>query len=94
MSGGSYDYFYSTLESEYIYRLSKRANTPERKAFVKHLHKIAEAMKAIEWVDSGNWSNGDENESIMACITKTEVIQCAVEDAREMIKTLETIIGK
>lgn len=44
------------------------ADTPERRAFKQHLQMVAEALKAIEWVDSGDWGPGDEDEPILSCI--------------------------
>ena len=55
MSGGSYDYAYRDMDG-FIRDLDRRANTPLRKAFVKHLAKVAKAMHDIEWVDSGDYS--------------------------------------
>lgn len=55
MSGGSYDYAYTHVE-DFAERLSRYPMTPERKAFSAHLTGIAAAMKAIEWVDSGDCS--------------------------------------
>ena len=50
------------LDAEFI------ADTPERRAFKRHLEQVAEALKAIEWVDSGDWGPGDENEAILDCV--------------------------
>ena len=59
MSGGSYDYAYSTVNQ---FASDLRLSTPLRKAFKKHLRLVAEAMRAIEWVDSGDCSepHGDK----------------------------------
>jgi hypothetical protein len=63
MSGGSMDFLYSRiLNAEF------ELNTPERIAFKQHLNLVAEACKAIEWVDSGDNSEGSENEFISACL--------------------------
>lgn len=67
MSGGSMNYLYSKLE----YDATFRTDTPERKAFAKHLQLVVNALHDIEWVDSGDYSLGDENEAIRACLGNT-----------------------
>jgi hypothetical protein len=91
MSGGSYNYAYHRLE-EFSEEFGLRADTPARKAFAKHLQKVAKAMHDIEWVDSSDYGYGDEVEAIMACISKTELIEAAIERAEKAVKELtETI---
>lgn len=53
MSGGSYDYAYSRVQ-DFVDRLVTRERTAVRKAFRVHLVAVAEAMRAIEWEDSGD----------------------------------------
>ncbi len=67
MSGGSMDYLYRRIEDAEF-----ELNTPERIAFKQHLNLIAEACKAIEWVDSGDNSEGSENEFITKCINNLD----------------------
>jgi len=92
MSGGNYQYAYSNLEHNFLYEFQKQANTPQRKAFARHLEKVIKAMHDIEWVDSGDYGSGDENPAIMECVTRTDVVSAAVEDAKETIKQLESVI--
>jgi hypothetical protein len=54
MSGGSMDYLYAAVEDANF-----EPTTVLRRAFKKHLHKVAKALRAIEWNDSGD---GDDNE--------------------------------
>jgi hypothetical protein len=65
MSGGSYDYAYGKIEdlAEQIHPTSAL-----RKAFKKHLMKVAQACHDIEWVDSCDCSEGDEDKAIKACL--------------------------
>lgn len=66
MSGGSYDYAY-----RYVYMFAEsidNSRNPLRKAFATHLAKVAKAMHDIEWVDSGDYSDGDENKAIQDCL--------------------------
>lgn len=61
MSGGCYDYFSLRID-EFIDRLEN--DTKQRKSFKKLLQLISEAVHAIEWVDSGDYSPGDENKAL------------------------------
>ena len=69
MSGGSMDYLYSR-----VLGVEFELNTPERKAFAKHLTKVAKALRAIEWNDSDD-GDPSESEAIRACIGDEEVFE-------------------
>lgn len=71
MSGGSMNYLYSRLEWEGIDSIEQ--STPERKAFVAHLRKVARALHDIEWVDSGDYGPGDEVAAIMEVLRPADV---------------------
>lgn len=68
MSGGSYNYAYRHIEemAESIENSSK--NDALRLAFAKHLRLIAKACHDIEWVDSGDYGQGDEVAAITATL--------------------------
>lgn len=66
MSGGSWDYFYSRLED--VATRMQCESDPIRKAFGSHLQKCADALRAVEWVDSCDTSPGDEIEPIKAVL--------------------------
>lgn len=83
MSGGSLEYFYQRVRD-----LEFSTNTPERKAFKKHLNLIAEALYAIEWVDSGDYGEGEENEPIMKCIKSHDVLDFLIEEGKQLIEDL------
>ena len=83
MSGGSMDYLYSKLENAEF-----SLNTPERKAFAKHLELVAKALHDIEWVDSCDYGKGDENEAIRACIGNGAVLEAALDTAKQAIHDL------
>ena len=91
MSGGSYNYAYSRID-DFRYELSRRADTPARKAFVKHLEKVVEAARCVEWVDSGD--GADEEAAIMECVTPSMVIDSAIESAKECMSELGSLIDK
>ncbi len=60
MSGGSMNYLYRRI----LWESDFQDSTELRKEFRLHLIQVAAALKAIEWVDSGDMSPGDEDEAI------------------------------
>ena len=69
MSGGAYHYahrvvleFAESLDAGCDADGEDRPTTPERLRFAAHLRLVAEAMRAIEWVDSGD--GADEKNAI------------------------------
>ena len=90
MSGGSMNYLYSKLE----YDATFHKNTPERRAFAKHLVLIAKALKDIEWVDSGDCAPGSENEAIRACLPDGSCLESAIEEARRALEELAAEIER
>lgn len=84
MSGGSMNYLYSRLEHDATFREC----TPERRAFAKHLQLVAKALHDIEWVDSGDYSPGDDSEAIRACLSSGATLEAAVEAAHDARKAL------
>ena len=84
MSGGSMNYLYSKLELDANFC----ENTPERRAFAKHLKLVAKAMHDIEWVDSGDYGPGDDTEAIRACLSAGATLEAAIDAAREANKAL------
>lgn len=67
MSGGSMNYLYRRIED-----VEFELTTPQRITFKQHLNLVAEACKAVEWVDSGDNSEGSENEFITKCINNLD----------------------
>jgi hypothetical protein len=75
MSGGSYNYafervndFIELLESgrDIDGRETGCENSLDRLGFAAHLRKVSDAMKAIEWVDSGDCSHPHDTNAIHA----------------------------
>jgi len=62
MSGGSWEYFYSTL-NEVAERLVN-SNNPLRSAMGEKLKLASQALHDIEWVDSGDYGDGDDIKAI------------------------------
>jgi len=90
MSGGSMNYLYSKLE----YDATFSTDTPERRAFRMHLALVAKALHDIEWVDSGDYGPGDENEAIRACIGDSRVMVAAIVAAEEAARVLRAEIER
>lgn len=61
MSGGAYNYAYCRVVE---FAESMPLNTPARVRFKAHLLLVAEAMRAVEWVDSGDYGDGDDEDDI------------------------------
>ncbi len=74
MSGGSWDYVYSTIDDTASRLLQDRR--PDRHALGSLLADVSTAMLAIEWNDSGDGADG-EHEKIMKCLSD-ERIETAV----------------
>ena len=83
------DYLYSRVE-----QASFATNTPLRRAFSRHLFKISKALHDIEWVDSGDCSVGSEEDAIKECITKSDILEQATQDARAALKDLKEALGE
>ena len=79
MSGGCYDYTYTCVERfaealergvDCSGRKTGAENNHDRIGFAAHLRKVAAAMKAIEWVDSGDCSPPHDTNAIHAVTGK------------------------
>ena len=95
MSGGSWDYLGEKL-TEAADRL-QRSRDPQRRALGKQMARMADAMHAIEWVDSADYSPGDENEPIAKALGTDAPKLIAVEllqEANAIHKKLEAAIRK
>lgn len=67
MSGGSWDYFYLKLEDVAL-RLINSSYASQGELRVKLGRLLADAavaLQAIEWVDSMDYSKGDEREALL-----------------------------
>lgn len=82
MSGGSMGYLCSRIEEAYFHQ-----NTPERRALKAHLDKLAKALRAVEWNDSGDGAD-DEAELIREALGDAAILESAVQHAKEAHKEL------
>ena len=82
----------------YLYRQVEDApfsqNTPERRAFAKHLKLVALALHDIEWVDSCDYGIGDENAAINLCLPDGAIVKQCLEDAKAAAQCLITAIER
>jgi hypothetical protein len=88
MSGGSMDYLSDKVRNAPFY-----AKTPARRAFEKHLELVAEALHKIEWNDSGDGADGEE-ESIMACLREGALLELLIKEAEEARENLSREIER
>lgn len=65
MSGGSMNYFYGRVRDAIDHF---DHSTPARAAFAAHLALVAEALRAIEWEDSGDTGPEQTEKAIKACL--------------------------
>lgn len=70
-------YLYSQVEEAGFFM-----HTPERRALKAHLDKLAKALRAVEWNDSGDGAD-DESELIREALGDAAILESAVQHARE-----------
>lgn len=90
MSGGSYDYAFGKIDD--LAENIQNKNNKGRIAFKKLLKLVAKACHDIEWVDSSDMGDGDENEAIMNVFEfltldgETIIKARAYDDIKEQLK--------
>lgn len=73
MSGGSYEYAYlKVLDFVDTMKQWDRKHSALRQRFADHLEKVAEAMKAVEWTDSGDSSEESAEKAIKAVLAEAK----------------------
>ncbi len=93
MSGGSLEYAYSKVG--YIADdVESQARTPLHKAFASHLRDVANALRDLEWVLSGDYGPGDEIESIRKVVDKAKEVEVVTENAYVALKELREALEK
>ena len=92
MSGGSWDYAYMRAE-DMANGLCQKGHSSLRRAFGLHLKKVAKAMHDIEWVDSGDYGEGEECQAIESVLGDTANkarMEVLIEDARDVITEMKS----
>ena len=92
MSGGSLDYVYSRVEDAAM-KVSAKAETTLHRAFAAHLHKVAKALKDMEWMLSCDTAEGSEEPAIRAVLHEGAEIEAATEQARKALADLEAALS-
>lgn len=92
MSGGSLDYFYFRVQ-EIADEIRQRAETPLQLAFVKHLEDVATALHDIEWVFSGDYGEGREEEAINKVLGNCKCAEkdIIIDKLKELSKNIEKL---
>ena len=94
MSGGSYNYTYSQVQD--MAEELQRSRSPMRRTFGNHLLKVAEALHDIEWVDSGDYGDGDDLKAIQAVLgaenMETSMLVEVKRDIEEQLKEIDKIV--
>lgn len=78
--------------SEQVEEAKFAENSVLRRAMRKHLGKVAAALRAIEWNDSGD-GDPDEEQLIRVCLQPTDELAQAREDAAKAKADLEKAIA-
>lgn len=95
MSGGSWDYMFGKMD-EAGARLFGSSNYL-RRALGRRMVKMAKAMHDIEWVDSGDYSPGDDTKAIQQALgkdAKALELYEVVEAGRKVLVELQTALEK
>ena len=93
MSGGSLDYACWKVD-EISRNVRERAQTPLHRAFAKHLEACGRALHELEWMLSGDISEGDEIAAIRAVLPKGAALKSVIEEARKARKDLEEELAR
>lgn len=90
MGGGSMGYLYAHVRD-----VTFTESTPERRAFRKHLRLVADALRYIEWADSGDHpSDSEEVAVITACLGDARILEQLIVEAREAAAALAAALAK
>lgn len=93
MSGGSWDYLYNKVEDA-ADRLDG-STCEHRRAFGKLVAKVADALHAIEWVDSCDYAPNDEIEPIKKALgenAETLILAEVIKEAEDVKLRLDNAI--
>lgn len=93
MSGGSLNYVYGRVEDAAM-AIKDRSSVPLHIAFSNHLIKVAKALHDIEWLLSGDYGDGQEEEAIRAVVSQNDELDAATEKARDALKSLTEVLER
>lgn len=92
MSGGSMDYLYSRVED--AARTLCSSPLAYRRALGSRLLKVATALHNIEWVDSGDYGEGDDKKAIQVVLSSTAVLEELISNAEKLLGELPTELDR
>ena len=95
MSGGEWGYVYSRVQ-EVADRLRVQPDR-NRRAMAPHVDRLAVALKAIEWLDSGD--SGDDSKEILAFLdgcggADGHILAVALADLKAAVSAADEIIKR
>jgi hypothetical protein len=90
MSGGEYRYASYGHVSNFAGEM--RRGGPEREAFRKLLYRVSDAMRAVEWHDSGDSGEDEELAAIRECLSAEAVLAEAVVQAESAAAKLAELL--
>lgn len=93
MSGGSLEYVYGKVE-EAADLIASRSGKPLHRAFANHLRLVSEALHDLEWVYSGDYSEGDEDSAIRAVISPTAEVETARNSLVQAFKDAQDVLAR
>ncbi len=94
MSGGSWDYVSNKFED--VADRLEGERCPLRKALAAKIRPIARAMHAIEWNDSGDGHDGEQEliEAVLGLSAEKIILTSLIEDARKVRDELTVLLEK
>lgn len=91
MNGGMLNYGYTHIET-LAEEIQRQSRGPLHRAFARHLLKVSKAAHYLEWVLSGDYSPGSEDEAIRACMDwKKEARAVIREDIEKLKKEIQQL---
>ena len=91
MSGGSMNYAFQYVKDALRHI---DPSTPQRRAFIEHLHLVAEAMYQVEWCDSGDTNPGEDRKAIARCLPPHAELAQLIKEAKAAQNALTTALAK
>lgn len=93
MSGGSLDYVYGRV-NDAVDAIRLRSRNPLHTAFADHLLLVAAALHDLEWMLSGDTTEGDEEESLRKVITPAMEVFAAIDALNQNIDALRRSLSR
>ena len=89
MSGGSWDYAYQRVQD--VADRFRGSRDATRRAFGEHLAKCAEAMRVVEWVDSGDSTSPADTDAIRALLGPAPIVAEIKAEAERLLGEVQRL---